>query len=381
MAEPTFAVVVTTIHDGAFLDVYAKKLAEEGLLDRATMVVIPDRKTPPTLTDAVARARRAGLAVDCPDLDAQDAFLRSLGRVHDIIPWDSETRRNVGSLLAYASGADVIVAIDDDNLCELPGPWLGEHAVVAGPPSPADLVGSPTGWLNPCGLLALSRSPVYPRGYPFAQRGADAPWETRHTDRVRIDVNAGLWLDDPDIDAFTRLAGPVTSNAVQGESIVLDPATWSPINTQNTAVRRAALPAWWCVRMGDAIDGLRIERFGDILGGYLLLACARAAGGHVRFGTPPVMHRRNVHDIGRDALLELPGVWLVESLAPWLRAVTLEATGYDEAYPELADALDGWAETARGPAWTTSARAFTHGVADGMRAWAEAFRVLDGRGR
>jgi hypothetical protein len=377
MAEPRFAIVVTTIGAGEFLDIYARKLSEEGLLDRATMIVIPDRKTPPTLFEAVARARAAGFEVRCPNLAEQQAYLARLGAIGEFIPWDSDARRNIGFLLAYESGAEVIVAIDDDNLCELPGPWLGEHAVAAAPAAPHIVTRSASGWYNPCGLLETDRTEVYPRGYPYAQRDSRPALEEQ-TLHARIHVNAGLWLGTPDIDAFTHLEGPAEARALRGPSVTLHPDTWAPINTQNSAIRREAMPAWWFAGMGQPINGLRIERFGDILSGYFLIACARQMRGLVRFGTPPVMHRRNAHDIGRDALRELPGIWLLEDLLPWLQSLRLNGQDYAGAYLHLAEALDDFAASRPSAFWTPSALAFVAETTQGMRAWIEAIRAIDG---
>jgi hypothetical protein len=377
MAEPRFAIVVTTIGNGGFLDIYAAKLAEEGLLDRTTMIVIPDRKTPSGLRDAVARARAAGLDTRCPDLDEQDAWIDRLGAIRDFIPWDSDARRNIGFLMAYAQGADAIVGIDDDNLCDLPGPWLAEHAIVAKAAAAHDTTRSDSGWYNPCQLLDTVPAGIYPRGYPYAQRGA-SPGLTTETLHGRIDVNAGLWLGVPDIDAFTHLASPVEARALRGAQVVLHPDSWAPVNTQNTAIRRGAMAAWWFARMGATVNTLRIERFGDILSGYFLIACARHLGGLVRFGTPLVSHRRNPHDLARDALHELPGIWMMEDILAWLQEHRLSGATYAEAYLALADGLEALARGRPSAFWTASAADFLTATASGMRAWTHAIRTLDG---
>jgi hypothetical protein len=328
----------------------------------------------------VARARRAGLAILFPDLAEQEAYLARLGPIKDAIPWNSDARRNIGFLMAYESGAEVIVGVDDDNLCELPGPWLAAHGVTAAPRGPLVLASSASGWWNPCDLLRLDPPGIYPRGYPYAERGGPAPSLTTHEAHGRIDVNAGLWLGAPDIDAFTHLAAPTEASALSG-SVVLHPDTWAPVNTQNTALRREAMGAWWFVGMGQRINTLAIQRFGDILSGYFLIACARQVGGLVRFGTPLVMHRRNDHDIGKDALGELPGIWLMEDIAPWLHDLRLSGQTYVEAYLALADALDGFAAGRPSAFWTDSARGFIGATTKGMRDWSQAIRTIDGRPR
>ena len=378
MTGPRSAIVVTTIGDGSFLDTYAAKIGEEGLLEGTTMFVITDRKTPAAMGDAIVRARASGLDVRCPELAEQEAWIARHGTIGDYIPWDSDARRNIGFLLAYESGADVIVAIDDDNLCELPGPWLREHAVAAAPAAEHHVTRSASGWYNPCQLLETEPAGIYPRGYPYAQREGQ-PLLTAQALHGRVDVNAGLWLGTPDIDAFTHLAGPVEARSLSGTPVILHPDSWGPINTQNTAIRREAMGAWWFARMGSSINGLRIERFGDILSGYFLLACAHHLGGLVRFGTPLVMHRRNAHHIGHDALHEMPGIWMMEDIAAWLHGHPLSGRNYVEAYLALADGLEEFAGTRPGAIWTDSAIEFIASTTGGMRAWSDAIRAIDGR--
>ena len=377
MADPRFAIVVTTIGRGEFLEVYAAKLAEEGLLERTTLIVIPDHKTPRELADAVASARRSGLAIEFPDFAAQEAYLARLGSIGDWIPANSDARRNIGFLMAYELASEVIVGIDDDNLCELPGPWLAEHGIAGAPAAAHAVTASASGWYNPCALIETSPAGIYPRGFPYAQRSDTPPSLARREVHGRIDVNAGLWLGAPDVDAFTHLAGGVEAHALLG-SVVLDPNTWAPVNTQNTAIRREAMAAWWFVRMGDRINGLSVQRYGDILSGYFLVACARQAGGLVRFGTPAAMHRRNAHDHGTDALGELAGIWLTEDILPWLHELRLSGADYRECYRALADALDEFSGRRRGAFWTASALAFISATTSGMRDWAEAIRIIDG---
>ena len=61
----------------------------------------------------------------------------------------------------------------------------------------------------------------------------------------------GLWLGDPDIDAVTRLALPVRSLGLKSnQQVMLGKNCYMPINTQNTAVHRDAMPAFYFVLQG-----------------------------------------------------------------------------------------------------------------------------------
>ncbi|MFI0737505.1 hypothetical protein ACH4PU_05215 [Streptomyces sp. NPDC021100] len=367
----TIDIVITTIGSGEFLEHYADTLAEGG----ARLVVIPDRRTPAAFHAACDRARARGAAIVSPDVAEQDRLLAKLG-VPELVPYDSDNRRNIGYLLSYLNGSACAVSMDDDNLPAV-SPFLDEHRVVLEGPARHRTVSSPSGWFNACDLLDVTPCRVHPRGFPYGPRtDTDAPAWTEGTADVR--VNAGLWLGDPDVDAVTRLAVRPTVTAYRGPAAVLAPDTWCPVNSQNTAVHRTALPAYYFLRMGQPVGGAPLERFGDIFSGYFVAACAKHLGHAVRFGGPPVHHERNAHDLFADLTGELPAIRFMDELLNWLRAFRLEGSTYPEAYASLAHGLREFAEQARGPAWAQDARAFLHRSAHLMLTWLTAVRRIDG---
>jgi hypothetical protein len=370
LAQPIPArvdVVVTSIGRGAFISSYADLIAGAGQLAR--LIVIPDRKTPRQLYEAAAAARERGISVLVPTPAEQEHLLERLG-APDLIPWSSDGRRNVGYLLAWMSDAEYVVSIDDDNLPSC-ADMLSRHAVVIAPLALHDVVSCESGWFNPCDLLELERSDirVFARGFPYAQRGPGHEHAARRRSEAVVRVNAGLWWGDPDVDAVTRLAiGPaVRASAV--DAVVLDRQTWAPVNTQNTAVHRDALPAYWFVRMGHRLLGLELDRFGDILSGYFVQACAKHLGHAVRFGDPVTWHERNRHVLLGDLTKELPGILVLEHLVESLRACRLEGSSYADAYRALSDALEGFAEHLDPAIRSAEVKRFLHDTAAAMRRW------------
>jgi hypothetical protein len=190
-------------------------------------------------------------------------------------------------------------------------------------------------------------------------------------------VNAGLWLGDPDVDAVTRLALAPRAREFRGASVVLGAGVWSPLNSQNTALARDAARAYYYVRMGDALGGLPIDRFGDILAGYFLQACTQQRGEAVRFGTPVADHRRSPHDAFVDLSQELGGLILLEELLPWLVAQRLEGGSHLEAYASLAEALATQAPRFTGRVFRDGGTAFLTETAGRMRQWV---RIVGGLG-
>ena len=376
-------IVVTTIFEPAWLPGYLDNLRAHGHDADTTLRIICDRKTPASVHAAAAEAHRAGFHVDCPTLEEQEAYLRRLGLPDGFVPWNTDNRRNIGFLRAWESGADVLISIDDDNYCRAESDFVGAHGIVGATTAvqPGVRLASGSAWFNICSLLDTGKaSSVFPRGYPYAARKevrapAPGPLPAAAAGRT-IAINAGLWLDDPDVDALTRLTLAPRAVAADLAPVVLDAATWSPVNSQNTALLRAAIPAYYYVRMGYPLQGMRIDRFGDILSGYFVQKCAKHLGHAVRIGSPVADHRRTPHNLMKDLYHELAGVVLIEDLVPWLQSVPLGGTGYAETYATLADALAAQAPRFKGFVWDEGGREFLVETAQCMRTWLDAIRKL-----
>ena len=141
--------------------------------------------------------------------------------------------------------------------------------------------------------------------------------------------------------------------------MTLAAGTWAPVNSQNTAIRRDVIPAYYFFRSG---------RFGDIYQGYLAQACAKAMGHTVRFGTPAVTHARNDHDLLADLRLELPDILVLDGWLDWLTAFKPDASSYAGAYESLSHGLDAYAVRGEWNRFTVMARE--------MRQWLALIRKI-----
>lgn len=372
-------IVVTTIFEPAWLDGYLRNLRRHGRVDTVTLRIIGDRKTPASVYAAAAAAQREGFQVDCPTLEEQAAYLKRLGLPEGFVPWDTDNRRNIGFLRAWESGAEALISIDDDNYCRDESDFVGEHQVVGA--QVADLKGHALAddapWFNICSLLEYKpQGTIYARGYPYAARTGAAQATLRTlaptADGAKVAINAGLWLDDPDVDAITRLAQAPHVHSTKPNPVILGAQTWTPVNSQNTALLREAIPAYYYVRMGFPLQGMRIDRFGDILSGYFAQKCAKHLGHCVRIGGPVAEHRRTPHNLFKDLYHELAGIVLIEELLPWLQDVRLSGRDYVETYASLADALTAQADSFAGFVWDQGGREFLRETAQCMRQWLRA---------
>jgi len=376
MPEFKFSIVLTTINGGDVLDGYCLQAEKEGLREQLHTIVIPDRKSPPTLFDTCRALARRGFDIVCPTLPEQETFLSKVGAIGRLIPYNSDNRRNVGFLMALEKGCDLLISIDDDNYCMGGKDVFSTYAVVCGEPVTMPAVHSVSGWFNLCDFLQVEPAyTVYPRGFPYHKRHQPSPL-ARGEETGLVRLNAGLWLNEPDMDAITWLGAPVRAKAFLGGSLLLGQDTWTPINTQNTSLHCDLIVAYYFVRMGYPLTGMPIDRYGDIYSGYLLQACVRHFGHRIRVGTPVTDHRRNAHNYMRDLVGELACILTLEEFTEWLPGVRLSGTDYSTTYLSLADAIDDQIERFSGTIWTDATRGYFHQMTYCMRQWVKACAVF-----
>jgi hypothetical protein len=215
--------------------------------------------------------------------------------------------------MALEDGCSVLVSIDDDNW-PTDDDFIGWHSIV-GSEWKGDLQTEASGFYNVCEAIDFEPNrPIYPRGFPFELRNIkNSNFLTKTSNCNIVGVNAGLWLEEPDVDATTWLNGKILGRHFNGnDTVVLDHQTWSPVNTQNTAVVRELIPAYYCVAMGHKVPGGIIHRYGDIWGGYIMQAILSQTNFFVAFGRPIANHFRNPHNYIEDLRQEYWGMILTD---------------------------------------------------------------------
>jgi hypothetical protein len=369
------AFVVTTIGTGDFLKCYIDCILNENVSSNISIIVIPDLKTPAKLFETCEQIKKQGIDAVCPTVEAQNSYLAKLGEISSVIPCNSDNRRNVGFLMALEKGCDTMISVDDDNYLPANSPFFGEHLVV-GRKIKAESVSSNDGWFNICDLLDIDPIITYPRGFPYSNRHKSRKITTSSQEAM-VHINAGLWLGHPDIDAVSCLYSPARSKAFKGKSVLLGNDTWSPINTQNTAISRQAIPAYYFWRMGyPLIGGMPIDRDGDIFSGFCIQACARHLGYCIRVGSPITDHRRNSHNYMKDLAYELACIWILEDFTQWLHDLKLQGGNYVETYLCLAEMIDKQVERFSGFIWNDATRGYFHYITHCMRTWIDAVKAV-----
>jgi hypothetical protein len=372
MSKPCHIVFTTVNHPAILRDLY-ENIHRHGHLDKVKVWVVGDRKTPSSAGVLAAEVSKLGLETVYFDIAQQDEWGKRFA-LYPLIPYNTDGRRVFGYLRALEDGCEVMISIDDDNFPtedDFVGGHLRTGKVWTGPVLREEKL-----FHNICEYITFEPPRlVFPRGFPFQLRGhVNQPQSVPAPQGAAIGVTEGLWFDEPDVDATTWLNGKVKGVAYNGPDLfVLDQPTWSPVNTQNTSVVRELIPAFVFVTMAWPVPGGKLDRYGDIWGGYFLIALMQGTRHHVAFGRPLVHHRRNPHNYVDDLRYEFWGMiltdWLLEILRSSFKPASATMT---ERVLELAEFLEADAMK-RLPAWCPpEITNFLHYTAQNLREWSAA---------
>jgi hypothetical protein len=333
------ALVTTTIYVPRCLENYLVNAANYGHGEQVSVIVVGDRKTPAEAGDFLCElGRRYPARITFLDVAAQQNLLRRWPALDLTLRYNCIQRRNVGYLQAAIDGAEIIVAVDDDNFVTEED-YVGAHLAV-GRELRVPVLRHISGWWNVCQRLTCDPPRrFYHRGYPKSRQDWKAEGHEIDKQLVRPVVNAGLWLKNPDVDATTNVEEPIHVIGMEplagSRACSLARGTWCPFNSQNTAFDIKTLPAMYLVVMHDFFRGYRIGRLDDIWMSYFLRALADQLGDAVLYGPPLVVQDRNPHNFTRDLAEELGGYLLTEKLVEYLRAFRTGATDYLAGYLDL----------------------------------------------
>ena len=366
-------IVFTTIHHPSILTDLFDNIQRHGHLDEVKVWMVGDKKTPPSAAIIAAQVSAKGLETVYFSVEEQDRWGKQFP-LYPLIPYNTDGRRVFGFLRALEDGCEVMVSIDDDNF-PTPDDFVGQHRKT-GQEWRQPVLKEDRFFHNICEYLTFEPSRlVFPRGFPFQLRGhVNQPKAVAPPPGAAIGVTEGLWLMEPDVDATTWLNGKISGVKYTGpELFALDQSTWSPVNSQNTSVVRELIPAYVFVTMAWPVPGGKLDRYGDIWGGYFLLALMQRTRYHVAFGRPLVEHRRNPHHYVDDLRFEFWGMVLTDWLLDILRtSFKPTSTSMTERVLELAEFLDVSA-SAHLPAWCPAeVKAFLKSTTENLRQWSAA---------
>lgn len=322
--KPTrVALITTTINVPTMLEHYLTdwRISSDILKDSTLDVIVAgDVQTPPKAQEFVEANGGTYIGVD--------SALAKRWRTDKHVGHRSIQRRNIALLHAIASGAEVIVTVDDDNTPSMR--YFSKILNELDPTLQRRVFTSARGWFDPGSLL-------YPRtvarGFPLAQRhpydmaGVHAWMDTR------VGVVNGLTTGDPDIDAIERLVNwPKAQSLNVDTNMVLGKGTWAPFNTQNTAFVRELAPLMQCL--------VGVGRYDDIFMSYIARVVMDQVGLSVSYGHPTTHSERNDHDILVDLEKEVYGYRRQKGLIEALRDLVSEPSTETDVIELLSEAYE-----------------------------------------
>lgn len=208
-------------------------------------------------------------------------------RLSDLIGWNCMQRRNLGFVWAMRQGASLIATVDDDNI---PYDDWGQGTLVDRELN-IDYFESLVPAFDPVG--ATEHGHLWHRGFPI-QWLNQRDYSRKVRKRIVVDVDAGFWNGDPDIDAICRMEhGPQVTFSNGSFPIAGGPI--APFNSQNTILSSRAFPSYFLFP--------DIGRMDDIWGAFWL----QSKGFKVAFSKASVFQDRNAHDLTKDFEAEILG--------------------------------------------------------------------------
>lgn len=208
-------------------------------------------------------------------------------KLSDAIGWNCIQRRNLGFLIAYEMGADIIATIDDDNI-PLDG-WGTD--VFVGTDVEVNYYQTDLDAFDPIGCTKYPK--LWHRGYPL-ELLPKRNYDNKIRKTVHVDVQADFWNGDPDIDAICRMEHDPCCE-FDPDTFPLSSNKPSPFNSQNTFLGRDILQDYFLIPY--------VGRMDDIWASYYV----QSKNYKVIYGRPSVVQKRNVHDAVIDMKAEYAG--------------------------------------------------------------------------
>jgi hypothetical protein len=359
----------TTINEPLLLTKYAADAKEYATINNCEIffVVAGDRKTPESSRILCEKiSGDTGIEIEYLDPNEQLTICSGEKNLTALLKWDCIQRRNIAGLRSLQKGAEIIMYIDDDNHITN-GNYFADHLHEFISQN-NQIESSSNGYLN------IMRSAIgngvgnrtYPRGFPFALRDSSPKVEIS-TAQYKVAANAGLWLEEADIDAVTRIATkPIVDSYNISENATLALGTWTPINSQNTAFLAKFMPGYFL--------SSEVGRYDDIYAGYVFQKLTNHFGYSTSYGKPIVTQHRNEHDLLIDLQHELSGMRNIDFIVEFIRDIEC---GGDAPVAFMNNLLDQWEKKLIALERNHSAAEDLRKLLLGYRIWVEVLAKLE----
>ena len=214
--------------------------------------------------------------------------------LHQILPQNHYSRKNLGYLFAIKRNYEIIYETDDDNI---PLPNFGN--ILTKDLNAQTIKEKETPWLNIFNFFKDNNNNVWPRGYPISLIGNSSSFEFANKD-IKPSIICGMVKNDPDVDALFRLTQPQEYKWKTDKNIFISNENICVFNTQNT---------FWINKdlfISMLIPSTVSFRYCDILRGIICNIILNMTNNHLLYTSPNVIQKRNKHDLVEDLKSELP---------------------------------------------------------------------------
>jgi hypothetical protein len=197
---------------------------------------------------------------------------------------------SVAYLMAYADGYEHIYTLDDDTI-PFHKDFFDVHEERLGQTFGLEYQGL---MVNPLGL------PYFSRGFPYQYRTGYKEKASFRDKDVDVVFNMGLWHGIPDVntndykkpwDAF-RVYDGITQSYI-------------PLCSMNICFKAELVPVYMQIPL---------DRYDDIISGYILSKILQGTNQYISFGHPNVMHLRYPRDLQKDIHLQTMTLPIIEML-------------------------------------------------------------------
>ncbi len=230
---------------------------------------------------------------------------KMLGDLEWCIPKKNGVVRDFGLFYAYHIGKshETVVCLDDD--CEVYDDYYKKAENSLGKKT-VKYVTTKYRFYNPLDIYDYDKE-IFPRGFPYEERGRLKDYNYKKSIKGNVVFNLGLWRGIFDINAidkmyleqfaFDDINLRYSQVAVQNGALV-------SLCSMNMIMQREVIPAIYQVPMNEPIiPNWRIDRYGDIWGGYICKKLIDIKGDLLTVGEPLIFHHKE-GNVNRNMLQE-----------------------------------------------------------------------------
>ena len=220
---------------------------------------------------------------------------RILGELQYCIPKKNGVCRDLGLLIAYhiAKDNETIVCLDDD--CQVFENYQEKAENSLGTKELPELKTTQR-FYNPLDLYDLDVE-IFPRGFPYEERGKPKDYSYHNSIKKNIVFNLGLWEGVFDINAVDKLylkqfSFDKVSLKYPQVSVCAGPLL--SLCSMNMIMKKEVIPAIYQLPMNEpAVPDWQIDRYGDIWGGYICKRLIDIKGDALSVGEPLIYHHKD----------------------------------------------------------------------------------------